>query len=244
MRAVIYVCFFEEETIHAAVDELMDYAGKAGMEVTRVITEKAGVLDDFGYPDRHLLLECKEFCRQERPDMLLVPRLSNLDDNAFSIVGTVDSLSKAGVSVYIKNLDLATLQKDGTPNPAWTLLREGMLEAHFIDGEFFRSRLKAGRERYKITGGRLGRPKGTGMTPEQTIRKYPGVASRIMRNESEGTKETIDEIASGEGVSRSTVKKVKKVSMRWLKTVGEARDAIFSFYDEQVGTEEEEGEDR
>lgn len=52
------------------------------------------------------------------------------------------------------------------------------------------------------TGGQLGRPKGTGKTPEELIKEYPGIVRRLKKGQ------TISDIAKLEGKSESTVKKV------------------------------------
>ena len=218
MKAVIYVSYFDEnDPVHGLVkvDQLKAYAEGEGHEVVRIFNEKIGSVsfDFLDLMQSTVLDECMDFCCSRHPDMLLVPSLSCLGRLTYDIIQDIDTLTKAGVLKVLK-------------------------EAFEIDNEYYRMRRKAGRERYKLAGGRLGRPKGTGMTLDETFAKYPGVAMRLAVNEKDGTKETIDAIAHGEGVSPSTVKKVKRAKIAWQKRMAEMKEGVMSFYDEMMRLEE------
>ena len=146
--------------------------------------------------------------------MKTIETLSDLGESTTDIVKAIDTLNQDGIPLHIVDIDVTTLRPDGTPDPVGTLVRKVLEQASRIDNEFFNRRLNAGRERYIESGGRLGRPKGSGMTPEQTLEKYPSIASRFDWDEPA----TIDEIAAEEGVSPSTVKKVKKARIAWMET--------------------------
>jgi len=228
MKAVIYVRGNDAGSVRAKAEELRRYAGAKGFEIMKEFTEmETGALDGLGFPRWPVLDECRDFCLREHPDVLLVPSLRSLGYITEEIVHLADSLSGEGVSVHFGDIGVCTLSPDGSEDGTWLLVRRVLRDAFAIDNGFYRTRLRAGRERYKQSGGRLGRPRGTGMTPEETIAKYPGVASRLDMNERDGIGETIDEIASGEGVSASTVKKVKKA---WLERLREQVTPM-PFYD-------------
>lgn len=243
MKVVIYVSYFDEnDPVHGLVkvDQLKAYAEGEGHEVVRIFKEKIDSVsfDFLDLMQSTLLDECMDFCCSQHPDMLLVPSLSCLGRLTYDIIQNIDTLTKAGVSVCVRDLNITTLQPDGTQTPEGSLMLKVLKEAFEIDNEYYRMRLKAGRERYKLAGGRLGRPKGTGMTPDETFEKYPSVAIRLAVNEKEGTKETIDAIAHGEGVSPSTVKKVKRAKIAWQKRMAETKEGVMSFYDEMMRLEE------
>lgn len=80
-----------------------------------------------------------------------------------------------------------------------------MGEVARIERENIRYRLDSGRKRFVAGGGKLGRPKGVGLSAEQILEKYPGVARRLRQG-----KNSMAEIAKLEDVSDSTVKKVKR----------------------------------
>ena len=146
--------------------------------------------------------------------MKTIDTLSDLGGSTADIVKAIDTLTRDGIPLHIKDIDVTTLRPDGTPE-----------QASRIDHAFFNRRLNAGRERYIESGGRLGRPKGSGMTLEQTLEKYPGVASRFDQD----SPATIEEIAAEEQVSPSTVKKVKKAKMVWLRIMESRKKEMEEF---------------
>ena len=185
------------------VDDLLAYAQANGTEVVRTFQEK--VSGAARNQDRPVLTECLAFCRQEHPDALLVSELSRLGRSTVEILKAIDELSQEKVSVYVQNVGLSTLQPDGRPDPVASIVIPVMGEVARIERENIRYRLDSGRKRFVAAGGRLGRPKGTGLSPEKVLEKYPGVASRLRKG-----KNSMAEIAKLEDVSESTVKKVKK----------------------------------
>ncbi len=206
-KAVIYARVSskgDRQNTARQVDDLMAYAQGNGIEVVQTFQEKvSGAARNL---DRPVLTACLAFCLQERPDILLVSELSRLGRSTVEILKAIDELSRVKVSVYIQNIGLGTLQPDGRPDPVAAIVIPVMGEVARIERENIRYRLDSGRKRYKENGGRLGRPKGTGLSAEQIVQKYPGVARRIRQGKS-----SIADIAKLEDVSETTVKKVKKV---------------------------------
>lgn len=185
------------------VDDLRAYAQANGIEIVRVFQEKvSGAVRN---QDRPVLQECLAFCCKEHPDVLLVSELSRLGRSTVEILKAIDELSQEKVSVYIQNIGLSTLQPDGRPDPVASIVIPVMGEVARIERENIRYRLESGRKRFVAAGGQLGRPKGTGLTSEQILEKYSGVARRLRQG-----KNSMAEIAKLEDVSESTVKKVKK----------------------------------
>lgn len=233
MKVVIYIHFIDEnDPVHGfvKVNNLQAYADRKGFDVIRVFTENTSEEKaPFQLLDRPILHDCVSFCLQERPDVLLVSRLSDLGAFTYDIIRTVDALSNSGISIYIEDLDVVTIKADGTPDWAGTLMKKVLENAFFIDYEYYRARRNAGRERHKIAGGRLGRPNGTVMPPEQKLEKFHGVSLRLDEDECA----TIDEIAAEEELSSSTVKKPKKIL--WMTQLGDCvRKDMQTFYEEMA----------
>lgn len=205
-KAVIYARVSskgDRQNTDRQVADLRAYADSVGIEVVRVFEEKiSGAVRN---QERPVLSDCLAFCRREKPDMLLVSELSRLGRSTVEILKAIDELSGEKVSVYIQNIGLNTLQPDGRPDPVASIVIPVMGEVARIERENIKYRLESGRKRFVAGGGQLGRPKGTGLTSEQILEKYPGVARRLRQG-----KNSMAEIAKLEDVSESTVKKVKK----------------------------------
>lgn len=182
--------------------DLEAYATGNDIRIVRTFTEKAfGAVRNQARP---VLTKCLEFCTQNHPDMLLVSELSRLGRDTTEILTAVRQLNESGVSLFIQNMGIQTLQDDGTPNYVASILIPLLSEVARIEREQIKERLDSGRKRYKESGGQLGRPKGTGKTPEELLKEYPGIVRRIKKGQ------TIKDIATLEAKSKSTVKKVKK----------------------------------
>lgn len=184
------------------VADLEAYASCNDIHILCVFTEKiSGAVRNQARP---VLTECLAFCGQNRPDMLLISELSRLGRDTTEILTAVRQLNESGVSLFIQNMGIQTLQDDGTPNYVASILIPLLSEVARIEREQIKERLDSGRKRYKELGGQLGRPKGTGKTPEELLKEYPGIVRRIKKGQ------TIKDFATLEAKSESTVKIVKK----------------------------------
>lgn len=210
MRAILYT--LDRDKGDRSFDNLNAYAKKKGIEVIGSYLERRPRIILGNLWDRSEFICCLSQCQRDHPDILLVSTLADLGESTANIGRAIDILSENRIPLYILDLGIRTLRPDGTTDRMGTLIRRILREAFRIDNEFFNKRLNRGRERYKESGGRLGRPNGTSMTPDQIIAKYPGVASRLAGNQDGGRKESLAEIARIEGVSISTVKKVKRAT--------------------------------
>lgn len=221
----------DRQSTDRQVADLEAYATGNDIRIVRTFTEKAsGAVRNQARP---VLTECLEFCTQNHPDMLLVSELSRLGRDTTEILTAVRQLNESGVSLFIQNMGIHTLQEDGTPNYVASILIPLLSEVARIEREQIKERLNSGRKRYKEAGGTLGRPKGTGKTPETLLQEYPGVAKLLKKG-----KTTISQIAKLEGVSESTVKKVKKVTL-WFDPHGGKNDVIWLRLGDKIFKEDE-----
>ena len=203
-KAVIYARVSSQgdrQSTDRQVADLEAFASRNNIRILRTFTEKvSGAVRNQARP---VLTECLAFCEQNHPNMLLVSELSRLGRDTTEILTAVRQLNESGVSLFIQNMGIQTLQEDGTPNYVASILIPLLSEVARIEREQIKERLESGRKRYKDAGGQLGRPKGTGKTPEKLKQEYPGIVRRLKKGQ------TIKDIAVLEGKSESTVKKVK-----------------------------------
>ena len=222
-KAVIYARVSSQgdrQSTDRQVADLEAFASRNDIRILRTFTEKvSGAVRNQARP---VLTECLAFCEHNHPDMLLVSELSRLGRDTTEILTAVRQLNESGVSLFIQNMGIQTLQEDGTPNYVASILIPLLSEVARIEREQIKERLESGRKRYKEAGGQLGRPKGTGKTPEVLLQEYPGIVRRLKKGQ------TIKDIAQLEGKSESTVKKVKKnlVSI-WPDIHGGKRDIMW-----------------
>ena len=90
-------------------------------------------------------------------------------------------LHEAGVSVYIQNLGIYTLNATGEANPVASIMVTVLAEMANIERSNIVYRLNSGRESYIASGGKLGRKKGSVKSTEQKKEEYKEVISLLKR---------------------------------------------------------------
>ena len=137
---------------------------------------------------------------------LWVEELSRLGRNTVDTINTLKFLDDLGITVVVKNLGNLKSIIDGKKNPMWNLLTSVVSSINDMDRMNILERTAAGREVYRMRGGKLGRKNGT-------------QESRASFLEKDKTKEIISLLKCGKSVrdisgrlsvSSATVCKVKK----------------------------------
>ena len=113
-------------------------------------------------------------------------------------------LHEAGVSVYIQNLGIYTLNATGEANPVASIMVTVLAEMANIERSNIVYRLNSGRESYIASGGKLGRKKGSVKSTEQKKEEYKEVISLLRKGYS------VRNVAKLSGVSVSTVQRIKR----------------------------------
>jgi DNA invertase Pin-like site-specific DNA recombinase len=135
-----------------------------------------------------------------------VEELSRLGRNTVDSINTLKFLEDLGVTVVVKNLGNLKSIIDGNKNPMWNLITSVMSSIYEMEKTNILERTAAGREVYRMRGGKLGRKNGT-------------QESRNIFLEKDKTKEIISLLKCGKSVrdisgrlsvSSATVCKVKK----------------------------------
>lgn len=111
MRAVIYARVSSEgdrQSTDRQVLDLRTYADKHDLEIVKEFTEKASGAKE----DRAIMADCLSYLKDGGADILLVSEISRLGRTVKIVVDTIDLLNKAGVNVYIQDIDKHTLNAD------------------------------------------------------------------------------------------------------------------------------------
>lgn len=156
---------------------------------------------------RTVLMECLDFCVSQHVNFLLLSELSRLGRSTLQVLKSLELLHEAGVSVYIQNLGIYTLQPNGKPNPIASIMVTVLAEMANIERSNIVYRLNSGRDSYIANGGKLGRRKGSCKTVEQKKEEYKEVISLLKRGYS------VRNTAKLSSVSVSTVQRVKKACL-------------------------------
>ena len=154
--------------------------------------------------NRLVLMECLDYCVSHKVDFLLLSELSRLGRSTLQVLKSLEILHEAGVSVYIQNLGIYTLQSDGSVNPIASIMVTVLAEMANIERSNIAYRLNSGRANYIANGGKLGRKAGSIKSVDKKKEEYKEVISLLKRGYS------VRNVAKLSGVSASTVQRVKK----------------------------------
>ena len=206
MRTVIYARVSstgDRQSTERQIEDLTRYAEGKRYEIVKVFQEHiSGAKSN---QERGVLSECLEFCKAERPGTLMVTELSRLGRSTVEVLKAVEELTTAGVNVFILDLNLSTLDAEGTENPVAKMVLTVLALGAEMERKLILGRLNSGRALAKSKGVKMGRPKGTSMSAEDMEAKYPEVIRHLKKE-----KNSIREISKLTGVSVSTVQRVQK----------------------------------
>lgn len=192
----------DRQSTDRQVSDLTTYATANNYNLTKVFTEKVSGAKTVA--ERPVLSECLEYCIDNKIDTLLIWELSRLGRNTLSVLQTLDTLHSNGISVYIRNIGLYSLDPDGTENPIVSMILTVLAEMAKIERGSITERLQSGRAAYIAKGGRLGRSVGSRKPKEQKKEEYKNVLAMLRKGVA------IRLIAETCKVGASTVQRLKK----------------------------------
>lgn len=185
------------------VQDLKHYAAANNLTVAKIYEEH--ISGGKANKDRPLLQEAFSFCLSNRIDTILISELSRLGRRCDEILESIKFLKDHRINCYFLKEQLSIFSPDGKENPYLTIMCAVLGTAAELERDTIYYRLKSGRDKYIRDGGRLGKPKGSGVkSRERLAEEYRSVirnlkAGQSVRNTSKLT-----------GVSPSTVQRLKK----------------------------------
>lgn len=204
MEAVIYArvsSVSDRQDTSRQVEDLKQYAVAHDMQVLKVFEEHISGAKKI--EERAVLTECLEYCTSHSVKYLLLSELSRLGRSTLQVLRSLERLHEAGVSVFIQNLGIYSLQEDGRVNPIASILITVLAEMSNIERSNIQYRLNSGRAQYIANGGKLGRKEGYRKPDDELKEQYKNAIALLRKGYS------IRAVAKLEGVSPTTIQKVK-----------------------------------
>ena len=204
-NAVIYArvsSVGERQSTERQVIDLKEYANRNKLIISKVFEEHvSGAKQNI---ERPILMDCLEYTKTNKIDMLLVSELSRLGRNTFEVLSTVKDLIDNRINVYFQKEQMTLLDTNGKPSLFTPILIATLGTCAEMERENIQYRLNSGRRIYIEKGGKLGRKKGSIKTKEQKEKQYKDVLLYLKKGYS------IKATAKLSGVSESTVQRLKK----------------------------------
>lgn len=203
-RAVIYArvsSVGDRQSTTRQVEDLKRYISFNDMELINIYEEKMSGAKE----NRPVLTECIEFCIENHVNTLCVSEISRLGRSVKIVVNTIDQLTKAGVNIYIQNIQLSTLDSEGQPNAIAKMITAVLSSFAEIERDGIVYRLQSGRRvAIEQRNVKLGRKVGSIKSRERKQEEY----AKVIRSLKQG--KSIRDTAAICSVSVSTVQRVKK----------------------------------
>ena len=140
--------------------ELTDYCNRVGWEVAKVFANKVSGAKTV--EERAEIVDMIEYIKANAIQRVVVLEISRLGRNTLEALKVIQTLNENGVSLYIKNYNLETLNPDGKPNPVASLITTILLEIASMERLTIQERMASGRDKYiakcRETGVKMGRP--------------------------------------------------------------------------------------
>ena len=191
----------DRQSTERQVEDLKRHIFLNDMDLVKVYEEKMSGAKE----NRPILTECVDFCISNRVNTLCVSEISRLGRSVKIVVNTIDELSKAGVNIFIQNIQLCTLNADGQPNPIAKMITAVLSSFSEVERNLIISRLQSGRKlALEKKNVKMGRKVGSVKSMEQKQQEY----SRVIRCLKAG--KSIRDTAKICSVSVSTVQRLKK----------------------------------
>lgn len=205
MKAVIYArVSTSSQDYQRQLDELRDYATRMGYEVVREFSEKISGAKKV--EEREALTDLLDYVEGNEVDKVLIYECSRLSRRAVDFLAVIERLTEQGVSVYIHQNGLETLQPDGKQNPIAQLVLGILAQFNSMERGLIRSRMESGYNHYRANGGLVGRKKGYRKTDDQMKAQYAEEIRLLRKGYS------LANVYKLTGTSINTLRKVKSIA--------------------------------
>ena len=184
------------------VEDLNRYASANHLSIVKTFQEH--ISGGKSNKDRPVLQEALSFCLDNSIDIILVSELSRLGRKCDEILETIKYLKDHRINCYFLKEQLSIFT-DGKENPYLTIMCAVLGTAAELEREAIYYRLKSGRDKYIRDGGKIGKPKGSGVKDRARLASEYKSIIRCLRS-----KESVRHTALITGYSQSTVQRIKK----------------------------------
>lgn len=184
------------------VNELTRLAEQRSWKVCATFCEKiSGATTN---DERKELMAMIDFIKINNIDKVLVTELSRLGRDTLQVLSVLDILNNAGVSLFIMNYNIETLNNDGEVNPMSQFMITLLAEIARMERKTIRERMESGYNNYRNSNGRVGRKTGYRKSEEQFRAEYKDVIRLLKKGVS------LRDISKATGVAVNTVRRCKQ----------------------------------
>lgn len=207
MNAIIYTrVSTADQNYERQIEDLKVHASREKLNVIEVISEK--ISGNKKNVERAGIKRLMELAGEGAIRKVLVTEVSRLGRNTREVINIVEDLTALGVSIYIQNFNLETLNRNGDRNSIAQMMLTILAEFARMERQSILERSKSGIAKAKREGRHLGRPVGTVKSEHQLLNQYKPVVKLLKSGYS------IRKAAKLSDVSINTVQKIKRITLK------------------------------
>lgn len=150
----------DKQEYQRQVNELNDYCSKVGWSVEAVFCNKVSGAKRI--EERTEIMDMIAYVKTNAISKVVCLEISRLGRNTLEALKVIEILNQNGVSLFVKNYNLETLNPDGKVNPVASLICTILLEISSMERLTIVERMSSGRDQYiakcRKEGVKMGRP--------------------------------------------------------------------------------------
>ena len=152
------------------ISDLREYAKNMDYIVVKEFSEKISGAKKVA--EREQLSELLQFVEAHNIDKVLIYECSRLSRRIVDFLQVIEQLTEKGISLFILQNSLETLQSDGKPNPIAQFVMGMIAQFCSMERSLIRSRMKSGYDHFRSNGGKVGRKQGYTKTVDAMKEEY------------------------------------------------------------------------
>lgn len=195
----------DKQQYERQIVELTDYCDRMNWEVSEVFANKvSGALK---IEEREEIQKLVAYVKENRIKRVVCLEISRIGRNTLEALKVIQFLTDNGVSLYVKNYNLETLDGNGKINPIANLICTILLEIASMERLTIKERMESGRKQYidrcRKEGTKMGRPSTYRKSKEEYKEQYPKEISLIRKGLS------LKNISAITGTAINTIRKIR-----------------------------------
>lgn len=187
------------------INELKAYCENVGWSVEEIFANKVSGAKRI--EEREEILSLVEYVREHQIKRVVCLEISRVGRNTLEALKVIQYLTENGVSLFVKNYNLETLDANGKPNPITSLICTILLEIASMERLTIKERMESGRKQYiercRKEGIKMGRPSTYRKSVETYKEQYPKEIGLIRKGLS------LKNISVITGTSINTIRKIR-----------------------------------
>lgn len=197
----------DKQEYQRQINELSSYCTSVNWKVVNTFANKISGAKKI--ENRVEIQELLQYIKDNQIKRVVCLEISRIGRNTLEALKIIQFLTENGVSLYVKNYNLETLDSQGKVNPVASLICTILLEIAQMERLTIRERMTSGRNQYimkcRKNGIKMGRPSTYRKSKESYKEQYPKEISLLKKGLS------LSNINKITGTSINTIRKIKEM---------------------------------